>query len=88
MGVPVKTVSQAIRDFWSIRDAGKACPVRRASFDTNPAAQRAHDLDDPFFDGKVQTRMAEVILADSAQNGDPISERFVRDQIAPGPILS
>jgi hypothetical protein len=32
----------------------------------DPAAQRAHDLDDPFFDGKVQTLMAEVI-ADAAQ---------------------
>jgi hypothetical protein len=27
----------------------------------DPAALRAHDLDDPFFDDKVQTRMADVI---------------------------
>ncbi len=27
----------------------------------DPAAQRAHDLDDPFFDDKVQTRIGDVI---------------------------
>jgi hypothetical protein len=27
----------------------------------DPAAQQPHDLDDPFFDGKVQTRMGDVI---------------------------
>jgi hypothetical protein len=27
----------------------------------DPAARRAHDLDDPFFDDKVQARMADVI---------------------------
>jgi len=27
----------------------------------DPAAKRAHDLDDPFFDDKVQARMADVI---------------------------
>jgi len=32
----------------------------------DPAAQRAHDLDDPFFDAKIQSRMADVI-ADAAQ---------------------
>lgn len=27
----------------------------------DPASSRAHDLDDPFFDAKVQERMAAVI---------------------------
>ena len=27
----------------------------------DPAAQKAHDLDDPFFDQTVQTRIADVI---------------------------
>lgn len=27
----------------------------------DPAGQRAHDLDDPFFDNKVQTRIGDVI---------------------------
>ncbi len=27
----------------------------------DPAAQRAHDLDDPFFDDQVQTRIGDVI---------------------------
>jgi hypothetical protein len=32
----------------------------------DPGAERPHDLDDPFFDPKVQSRMAGVI-ADSAK---------------------
>ena len=32
----------------------------------DPDAERPHDLDDPFFDPKVQSRMAGVI-ADSAK---------------------
>ncbi len=27
----------------------------------DPAARRAHDLDDPFFDDNIQMRMADVI---------------------------
>jgi hypothetical protein len=29
----------------------------------NPAADRPHDLDDPFFDVKVQRRVAEALAA-------------------------
>jgi hypothetical protein len=33
----------------------------------DPAAQRPHDLDDPYFDPKVQSRMAEVISKNAAK---------------------
>lgn len=29
----------------------------------DPAAQGPHDLDDPFFDGEVQSRIADVIAS-------------------------
>ena len=35
----------------------------------DPGAERPHDLDDPFFDPKVQSRMAGVI-AGSAKKAD------------------
>ena len=65
MGVSVQTILQSIRDFWS-SVTGQSIPSAPRVVLHDPAAQRAHDLDDPFFDGKVQTRMAEVI-ADAAQ---------------------
>jgi hypothetical protein len=34
----------------------------------NPAAKRAHDLDDPFFDDDVQARMADVIAGHAQKN--------------------
>jgi hypothetical protein len=58
---------QTLRKFWS-RVAGenpsapKAPEVPKADVIVhNPAAKRAHDLDDPFFDDDVQARMADVI---------------------------
>jgi hypothetical protein len=33
----------------------------------DPAAQRPHDLDDPFFDPQVQSRMAGVIAKNAAK---------------------
>jgi hypothetical protein len=65
MGVSVQTILQSIRDFWS-SVTGQSIPGAPAVVLHDPAAQRAHDLDDPFFDGKVQRRMAEVI-ADAAR---------------------
>jgi transposase len=40
---------------------------RPAVVDHDPAADRPHDLDDPFFDAKVQRRVAEALAA-SAQD--------------------
>jgi hypothetical protein len=36
---------------------------RPAVVDHDPAADRPHDLDDPFFDAKVQRRVAEALAA-------------------------
>jgi hypothetical protein len=59
--------TQTIRDFWFAAtgrrpDPGTAAP---AVVVHDPAGQQPHDLDDPFFDDGVQSRMAGVI-ADSA----------------------
>ena len=51
---------QMLRKLWSAL-TGKSTPAPPAVIVHDPAAQRAHDLDDPFFDDKVQTRMADVI---------------------------
>ena len=60
--------TQAVRNFWSAmtgqQPAREALPPEVIVHD--PGAQRPHDLDDPFFDPKVQSRMAGVI-ADNAQ---------------------
>ena len=34
----------------------------------DPGAERPHDLDDPFFDPKVQARMAGVIANNAKKN--------------------
>ena len=34
----------------------------------DPGAERPHDLDDPFFDPKVQSRMAGVIASNAKKN--------------------
>jgi hypothetical protein len=51
---------QWLLKLWSAL-TGKSQPVAPAVIVHDPAAQRAHDLDDPFFDAKVQTRIADVI---------------------------
>ena len=60
--------TQAVRNFWLAitgqRSARDAPPPEVIVHD--PGAQRPHDLDDPFFDSKTQSRMAGVI-ADNTQ---------------------
>jgi hypothetical protein len=54
-------LAHAFRNFWS-RLTGPSAPAPQAPVVVHdPAAQRAHDLDDPFFDDKVQTRIGDVI---------------------------
>jgi len=53
----LQRISQSARKFWSGL-TGQNAP---AVILHDPAGQRAHDLDDPFFDEKVQARMANVI---------------------------
>lgn len=60
MREPVQTMSQAMRSFWHYL-AGQGTPAAPQVALHDPAAERAHDLDDPYFDKKVQARMADVI---------------------------
>ena len=55
-------VSQTVRRFWSVVH-GQNDPAAPQVVLHDPAARRAHDLDDPFFDDKVQTRIADVIAS-------------------------
>ncbi|HEY5166403.1 MAG TPA: hypothetical protein VII80_01200 [Pseudolabrys sp.] len=66
MAGSVQMMSQTVRKFWfavtgqTHSAAEKAAPVVVLH---DPAAQRPHDLDDPFFDLKVQARIADVIAS-------------------------
>lgn len=59
-------LAQTLRNFWARaiapndpKAAGKAATPPVVVYD--PGQERPHDLDDPFFDGKVQTRIGDVI---------------------------
>lgn len=70
MAGPVCALLQAVRYVWFAVTGQKhsACePAVPAVVLHDPAAQRPHDLDDPFFDPKVQVRIADVI-ASAVQN--------------------
>jgi hypothetical protein len=63
---PVPMMPQAVRKFWfavtgQTPSAGEPAAPPVVLYD--PAAQRPHDLDDPFFDLKVQARVADVIAS-------------------------
>lgn len=54
---PVRSMSQLVRGLWT-----KPAPLPAdAVIVHDPDARRPHDLDDPFFDRRVQSRVAEVI---------------------------
>jgi hypothetical protein len=58
------TMLQNIRRFWSAMTGQKRSDRETApppSVLHDPAAQRPHDLDDPYFDPKVQKRVGDVI---------------------------
>jgi hypothetical protein len=60
--------TQTIRHFWSSmtgQDSASVPPSPEVIVH-DPGAADPHDLDDPFFDPKVQSRMASVI-ADNAK---------------------
>ena len=70
MDGPIHTMSQAIRLFFLAVTGQKhssCATVVPAVVLHDPAARRPHDLDDPFFDPNIQTRIAEVI-ANGAQS--------------------
>ena len=68
-------VPQTLRKLWS-RLAGESpqAAIPKSAIPKadvivhNPAAKRAHDLDDPFFDDDVQARMADVIAGHAQKN--------------------
>jgi len=66
MASPIRTMSQAVRKFWFAVSGQKHLGCETAAPAVvlhDPAAQRPHDLDDPFFDLKVQARIADVIAS-------------------------
>jgi hypothetical protein len=69
MAGPVQTMSQVIRRFWAAV-TGPSEPAGPAVVLHDPAAQRARDLDDPFFDDKVQTRIGDVIAGAGTADGN------------------
>jgi hypothetical protein len=59
-------ISQAVRNCWLTVTGQKnsACETVTPAFALHdPAAQQPHDLDDPFFDWKVQARIGSVIAS-------------------------
>ena len=65
---PFQTMSQLVRGLWAAvaEPARPLGPPADTVIVHDPAAKRPHDLDDPFFDQRAQTRMANVI-AEAAQ---------------------
>jgi len=64
------SLAQAIRHFWFAmtgQDSVRA-PVSPEVIVHDPGAERPHDLDDPFFDPKVQTRIAGVIASNAKKS--------------------
>lgn len=60
---PVASMSQLMRGLWA-----KPAPLAaNAVVVHDPDAGRPHDLDDPFFDRRVQSRIAEAIAQASRQ---------------------
>jgi len=64
MSGPIRTMLQTIRGLWSAVIGQKHSSGETAAPEVvlhDPAAQRPHDLDDPFFDQTIQKRFAGVI---------------------------
>ena len=60
----IRSMLQAVRRFWMAAIGQKSPYPQVAARDAivhDPAAQRPHNLDDPYFDLKVQKRFADVI---------------------------
>jgi hypothetical protein len=58
---PFPSESRIVRQLWGTFIARFTSPPRPDVLLHDPAASRPHDLDDPFFDPKVQKRVAEMI---------------------------
>jgi hypothetical protein len=62
MAGSANTMPQSFRNLWSVLTGQSAAAAPDVVLH-DPAAQRAHNLDDPFYDDKVQTRIADVIAS-------------------------
>jgi len=62
MSGPANVMSQTVKNLW-LAVTGRNEQAAPEVVIHDPAAQLAHNLDDPFIDDKVQTRIADVIAA-------------------------
>jgi len=58
---PFPFESRIVRQLWGAFIARFASRRAPQAIHHDPAAARPHDLDDPFFDRKVQKRVADII---------------------------
>ncbi len=58
MSGPFQSITRAVQRLFRAEPAKPDLPPVIIH---DPAAEKAHDLDDPFFDDKVQTRIGDVI---------------------------
>jgi len=56
-----QSITQTLRKLWQTATGADAPPALPEVTVHDLAARRAHDLDDPFFDDEVQTRIGDVI---------------------------
>jgi len=64
------SLAQTIRYFWFAMTGQDSVrvPASPEVIVHDPGAERPHDLDDPFFDPKVQARMAGVIASNAKKS--------------------
>ncbi len=71
MANPIRTMSDVVRGLWSApKFKSKSGQKGPEVIIHDPESERPHDLDDPFFDRRVQSRMADVI-ANAKPKPDP-----------------
>ena len=61
------SLAHTIRGFWSTMTGRSPArePAAPEVIVHDPGAERPHDLDDPFFDPNIQSRMAGVIASNA-----------------------
>ena len=58
---PTRKMSDLVQNLWARVAGGEPKKAAPEVFVHDPDARLPHDLDDPFFDRRVQSRMADVI---------------------------
>jgi hypothetical protein len=85
MAGPIQKMLQTIRGFWRRRSRCETAAPAVVLHD--PTAQRPHNLDDPFFDLKVQARFGDVI-ASAGRNRHRARSGHEPDEAAKAPGLA